>query len=165
VAAGWLEKVSRAGSHYFEAMFLLGLCRYQTGAFASAVTSLEVVAAAVPLNEVFNDLAAAQSRLRDPAALGNFRRALEGDASDPDYHFNVGYTLWKQGEFAAAAESFRAALDRAPGDTEAVSLLGRCLKKEGPRVGDPKNEGRERLKLNFEETAYRQLKAELESKH
>jgi tetratricopeptide (TPR) repeat protein len=165
VAAGWLEKVSRADSHYFEANFLLGLCRYQTGDFQGAGKSFETVAGPFPLNEVINNLGAAQSRLRSATALDNFRRAAEGDSADPDYQFNIGYVLWKRGEFARAAESFRALLDRSPEDTEAVLFLGRCLKKEGPRPGDPRSEGRERLKLNFEETAYRQLKAELESKH
>lgn len=165
VAAGWLEKVSRADSHYFEAAFLLGLCRYHTGDFAGAEKNLEIVAGPLPLNEVLNDLGAAQSRLGSAAALDNFRRAAQGDSTDPDYQFNIGYVLWKQGDFAGAAESFRALLDRSPEDSEAVVFLGRCLKKEGPRPGDPRSEGRERLKLNFEETAYRQLKAELESKH
>jgi Flp pilus assembly protein TadD len=123
------------------------------------------VAAAVPLNEVLNDLGAAQLRLRSPSAVDNFRRALEGDSTDPDYHFNLGYALWQRSDFGKAAETFRALLDRNPDDAEAVLFLGRCLKKDGPRAGDPRSEGRERLKLNFEETAYRQLKAELESKH
>ncbi len=165
VAVDWLQKVSRADSHYFEASFLLGLCRYHTGDFAGAAKRFETVAAPLPLNEVLNNLGAAQSRLGLPAALDNFRRAAEGDTTDPDYQFNIGYVLWKRGDFAAAAESFRALLDRSPDDSEAVVFLGRCLKKDGPRPGDPKSEGRERLKLNFEETAYRQLKAELESKH
>lgn len=165
VAVGWLQKVSRADSHYFEASFLLGLCRYYTGDFAGAAKRFETVAGPLPLNEVLNNLGAAQSRLGLPAALDNFRRAAEGDTTDPDYQFNIGYVLWKRGDFAAAAESFRALLDRSPDDGEAVVFLGRCLKKDGPRPGDPKSEGRERLKLNFEETAYRQLKAELESKH
>jgi tetratricopeptide (TPR) repeat protein len=165
IAAGWLEKVHRGDSHYFEAQFLLGLCRYYKGDFVGGLKNFETVVAAVPLGEVINDLGAAQSRLRNPAAIDNFRRALEGDSTDPDYHFNVGYALWKQGNFSRAAESFRALLDRAPEDAEAVVFLGRCLKQEGPRAGDPRSEGRERLKLNFEETAYRQLKAELESKH
>jgi tetratricopeptide (TPR) repeat protein len=165
LAAGWLEKVNRTGSHYFEAVFLLGLCRYYTADFAAAEKSFETVAAAVPLNEVLNDLGAAQSRRHSAAALDNFRRALEGDATDPDYYFNLGYGLWQRGDFVKAAETFRALLDRRPDDAEAVLFLGRCLKKEGPRTGDPKSEGRERLKLNFEETAYRQLKAELESRH
>ena len=161
LAAGWLEKVNAGDSHYFEAMFLLGLCRYYTGDFAGAEKSFEMVAGSVPLSEVINDLGAAQSRLRSARALDSFRRALEGDSTDPAYHFNVGYALWKRGDFAPAAESFRALLDRTPDDAEAVLFLGRCLKKDGPRTGDPKSEGRERLKLNFEEAAYRQLKAEL----
>jgi tetratricopeptide (TPR) repeat protein len=165
VAAGWLEKVSAADSHYFEANFLLGLCRYNTGDFPAAEKSFQIVAGPLPLNEVLNNLGAAQSRQRSPGALDNFRRAADGDSADPDYQFNIGYVLWKRGEFPHAAESFRALLDRTPGDAEAVIFLGRCLKKEGPRPGDPRSEGRERLKLNFEETAYRQLKAELESKH
>lgn len=165
VAAAWLEKVSRADSHFFEAQFLLGLCKYQTGDFEAAQKALQTVASAVPLNEVFNDLGAAQSRLRLPVALDNFRRALDGDSTDPDYHFNVGYALWKRGDFTSAADSFRAVLDRSPEDQEATLFLGRCLKQDGARAGDPRSDGRERLKLTFEENAYRQLKAELESKN
>ena len=165
VAVGWLQKVGRADSHYFEASFLLGLCRYYTGDFAGAAKRFEMVSGSLPLNEVLNNLGAAQSRIGTPAALDNFRRAAEGDSTDPDYQFNIGYALWKRGDFTHAAESFRALLDRSPDDSEAVVFLGRCLQKDGPRPGDPKSEGRERLKLNFEETAYRQLKAELESKH
>jgi hypothetical protein len=40
-------------------------------------------------------------------------------------------------------------------------MLGRCLNRSASRAGDPRHEGLERLKLNYEETAYRQLKAEL----
>jgi len=78
LASGWLEKVNRTDSHFFEAMFLLGLCRYYTADFAGAEKNLEIVAAAVPLNEVLNDLGAAQLRLRSPSAVDNFRRASRG---------------------------------------------------------------------------------------
>jgi tetratricopeptide (TPR) repeat protein len=92
---------------------------------------------------------------------------LEGDPSDPDYHFNVGYALYKQGNLVAAAEKFRAVLDRNPEDAEATTMLGRCL-KSGPtalsKVSDVRADGLERLKKNYEETAYRQLKAVLEPK-
>ncbi len=165
IAAGWLEKVAPAAPSYFEATFLLGLCRYQTGDFAGAVKSFDTVAGPFPLNEVFNDLGAAQLRLGANGALDNFHHAADGDSADPDYQFNLGYALWKRGDFATAADSFRSLLDRSPEDTEAVVFLGRCLKKEGPRAGDPRSEGRERLKWNFEGNAYRQLKAALESKH
>lgn len=160
-ALAWLERVDRTDSHYFEAQFLLGICRYHTGDYAGAETAFRLVSESVPLNEVFNNLGAAQSRRNEPQTVANFRKALDGDAADPDYHFNLGYALWKRGQFEAAAESFRAALDRNPGDSDATTMLGRCLNRSGPRPGDPKNDGLERIKLNYEETAYRQLKAEL----
>jgi tetratricopeptide (TPR) repeat protein len=162
IAAGWLERVSRPDSHYLEAQFFLGLCRYNMANFRGAEECFQTVAASVPLNEVYDDLGAAQSRLnQSDAALASFHKALEGDTGDPDYHFNVAYCLWRAKQFDEAAESFRAVVERSPADTEATSLLGRALKKEGPRPGDPKSEGRERLKTNYEETAFRQLQAEL----
>ena len=164
-AADWLEHVDRADPHYFEAQFLLGLCRYYTGDLAGAERAFEIVAAAVPLNEVYNDLAAAESRLGNlAAAAANFQKALDGDSSDPDYHFNLGYTLWRSGKYTEAAARFRDVLERSPDDAEATTLLGRALKEEGPRPGETRVEGRERIKTDYEETAYRQLKAALQSK-
>jgi tetratricopeptide (TPR) repeat protein len=164
VAAGWLEGVKPADSHYMESRFLLGLCRYYNGDFAGAVPVFEEVAKAVPLNEVLNNLGAAQSRLNQPAALENFSKARDGDTTDPDYHFNTGYALWKRGDFAGAVAAFRAVLERSPDDPQATTMLGRALQENGPRPGDPNSDGLERLKLDYEETAYRQLKAELEGR-
>ena len=162
IAAGWLERVARADPHYREAQFFLGLCRYSNGDFSGAEQAFQLVAATVPLNEVYNDLGAAQARRNNTAAaVASFQKALEGDSADPDYHFNLGYTLWRAGQFDGAIESFRAVVARNPGDTEATTLLGRALKQDGPRPGDPKTENRERLKTTYEEAAYRQLQAEL----
>jgi tetratricopeptide (TPR) repeat protein len=163
-AIEWLERVARGDSRYFEAQFLLGLARYQTSDFARAEAAFHVVAGSVPLNEVLNNLAAAQSRRNAPEAVENFSKALDGDSADPDYHFNLAYALWKRGSFEKAADSFRAALDRKPDDSEATLFLGRCLKKTGPRPGDPRSEGLERVKHTYEESAYRQLKAAVETK-
>jgi len=162
IAASWLERVSRTDPHYREAQFYLGLCRYSSGDFAGAEQALQLVADAVPLNEVFNDLGAAQARRNNTAAaVASFKKALEGDSADPDYHFNLGYTLWRAGQFQAALDSFREVVARNPSDSEATLFLGRALKQEGPHAGDPKTENRERLKTTYEETAYRQLQAEL----
>lgn len=163
LAADWLVRVRPSGPRYLEANFLLGLCRYYLGDYASAQSGFELVARSVPLNEVFNDLGAAESRRNLPDALENFKKALEGDSADPDYHFNVGYEFWKRGNFTAAAERFRAVLDRNPEDSQATLMLGRCLKGIGPRPGDPRPDTLPRVKLNYEEGAYRQLKAALES--
>ena len=161
-AAAWFERVSPGDSHYYQARFFLGLCRYYGGDAAAAAQAFGSVAAAVPLNEVFNNLGAAQVRRNDlPAAIEAFRKAIDGDDSDPDYHFNLGYALWRSQDFDGAAASLRAAVERNPGDGEAAALLARALEREGPRRGDPRSEGRQRLKTTFEEFAYRQLQAEL----
>jgi tetratricopeptide (TPR) repeat protein len=165
-AAEWLEHVDRSDPHFYEAQFRLGLCRYYTGDFAAAEQAFQVVAAVFPLNEVYNDLAAAQSRRNQiDAAVANYQKALDGDSADPDYHFNLGYVYWRAGKFDQAVASFRNVLERSPNDSEATLLLGRALKQEGPRPGDTRLEARERIKIDYEETAYRQLKAELQSKH
>jgi tetratricopeptide (TPR) repeat protein len=162
LAAGWLERVTRTDPHYLEAQFFLGLCRYNSGDFAGAEQAFQLVASNIPLNEVYNNLGAAQDRRNNAAAAtASFQKALEGDTADPDYHFNAGYAQWRSGQYAKAVESFRAAVARNPNDQEATALLGRALKQEPPRAGDPRSEGRERLKNNYDEAAYRQLQAEL----
>ena len=164
-AEQWLTKVSKSDSHYMEGSFLLGICRYQDNDFDGAIQEFRMVLAELPLNEVYNDLGAALSRKNDTAsAADNFRKALEGDQADPDYWFNLGFELWKQRDFAQAAEKFRAALDRSSNDQDATFFLGRCLRQDGPRAGDPRSEGRERIKTTFEDSAFRQLQAELRSK-
>jgi tetratricopeptide (TPR) repeat protein len=162
VAGGWFQRVTRVDSHYFEAQFFLGLSKYYNGDFAGAEQAFQTVAAEVPLNEVFNNLGAVQDRRNNAdGAISNFRKALDGDSADPDYHFNLGYVLWRTGKYDAAVESLRATTARDPNNTEATTLLGKALRKDTPRPGDPKTEGRERLKTNYDEAAYRQLQAEL----
>jgi tetratricopeptide (TPR) repeat protein len=161
-AADWFQKVAPADAHYHEANFFLGLCRYYIGDFAGAQAAFESVARIVPLNEVYNNLGAAEFRTNPADALANFRKALEGDESDPAYRFNVGYALWKQGDFKAAAEHFRAVLEHNPDDAPATLLLSRCESASGARPGESRTEGLERLKTNYEENAYWQLKAVLQ---
>ena len=163
-AEPWLSKVSRADSHFPEAAFLRGICKFQAADFDGAIDQFRMVSNERPLNEVFNNLGAALSRKNDAAAADNFKKALDGDEADPDYWFNLGYWLWKQARFDLAATHFRAVLDRNSGDQEATTFLGRCLRKDGPRAGDPRTENRERIKTTFEDSAWKQLQAELRNK-
>ncbi len=162
-AAEWLSNIAATDAHARSATFFLGLSRYYLGDYAAAEAAFAEVAKAVPLNEVINNLGAAQSRRNAPEALDSFSHALEGDSADPVYHFNVGYALWKQGKFEAAADRFRSVLDRNPEDGEAKVMLGRCLKRTVFRPGDLR-ENAERLKTNYEESAWWQLKAVIEPK-
>ncbi len=170
-AAEFFERVIPSDAHFHESKFFLGLCRYYLGEHQAAERAFELVAASVPLNEVYNNLGAAQLHRNPGAALDSFRKALEGDSTDPDYHFNAGYALWMLADFTSAAEHFRAVLDRDPDDAEATLMLGKSLM---PPSSGRKNTVRrsskvqsksatlERLKHEYEESAFRQLKAALE---
>ena len=161
-AAPWFERVTRSDARYLESQFYLGLCRFYTGDYAGAEHCFSMVADQVPLNEVWNNLGAAQARQNKlDAAAASFGKAVEGDSADPDYRFNVGFTLWRAGKFDGAVESLRAATERNPGDQEATALLGRALRRDGSRAGDSRWENRERVKTDYEEEAYRELQAEL----
>lgn len=164
-AAQWFQRVPASDTHYTEAVFYSGVCRHYMAEYAAAATAFTIVAEKFPLNEVFNNLGASQLRQNKiPESIGNFEKALEGDPADPDYHFNLGYALWHAKRFDEAADRFRAVLERIPDDRDATTLLGFCLKKEAPRQGDPKQEGLERVKEEYEETVFRQLKSMIEKK-
>ena len=161
VATGWFERVKPGDPHYLESRFFLGLSRYYLGEYAKAQEAFQQVVAHLPLNEVWNNLGAAQSRRDAPEAVESFRKAVAGDPNDPTYRFNLGYALWKRGDYDAGAEEMRAALRASPEDPQATLVLGRCLNKTLARRTETLIEGFERIKTNYEEMAYRQLRATL----
>ena len=165
-AADWLARVGPDSFHYREAEFLLGLSLYQSGDFAGAQKAFQAILAAIPLIEVVNDLGAAESRKNLPQAVDDFRKAVEADPKDTDYRFNLGYALWKKGDFAAASEQFRVILAQHVEDQWVNLLATRCAKRIGLNASsDIRLLGLERLKTNYEERAYWQLKTMLEPKN
>ena len=159
VAAGWLGRVHPGDPHYLEAQFFLGLCNYQIGDYPAAAKCFETVAASVPLNEVYNDLGAAQTRSNLTAAIESFRKALEGDSADPDYRFNLGCALVEGRTVSGGGGK----LPRRP---RKKSQRRRGCRAARPRRAPGTSASRRRgtraaEKTNYEETAYRQLKAEL----
>ena len=84
----------------------------------------------------YNNLALTQFKEGIPdAAIESLLWVLQKNAADPDYHFNTGYLLWRQGDVDGAAEHFAATLKLDEYDVDARELLGRCKKGEGPRRG------------------------------
>ncbi len=145
-AASWFGHVPETSGHYREAQFLLGASLYRLAEYHGAVEAFERVAALSPSGEVENDLGAAESRLKNAAAIQRFRKSVELDPEDADYRFNLGYALWKKGAFEEAEKQFREALRLRPKDPEAAALLDRSQKRNGPRPADARSEGQERLK-------------------
>lgn len=157
-AGGWFEKVSSSSPHYRPSLFYAGICRYRTGEFAAAAAALAKLAGIAPLPEVLNNLGAVLLRMNDPDALETLLSAAEADPSDPDIAFNLGYALWRAGRFDEAAEALRRSLQQRE-DPTATVVLGRCLQRQGPRPGEVRLEGRERVKTEYREEAWQALRS------
>ena len=158
-ATEWLTRVAPADAHFRQALFRLGLAHYHTGDYKLSVGAFENLSRAISLSEVLNNLGVAQLRSGDPQALANLQKAIDGDPADPDYSFNTGLALYRKGEFDAATPLLESTLMRKPGDEAAQRLLGKCKRKEVARPGESKSEALERIKENYDEAAWLQLKA------
>ena len=160
LAISCLKRVPDSDARYPEARFKLGLSAYSSGQYKDAVGYFREVVKAVPLNEVYNNLGVAEDALAQPVALDDFRHALDGDQNDPVYLFNISRALLRNNYFDEAVRHLQLLVDRNPGDREGHRLLDRAkLRQISPAelTAAPS-----RLKLNFDEVAYLQLKAMLQ---
>jgi len=135
------------------------LAHYHTGDYKLSAEAFEKLSQAISLSEVLNNLGVAQLRSGDPQSAGNLQKATEGDPADPDYSFNAGLALYRKGDFDAAIPLLESSLTHKPGDEAASRLLDKCKRKEAARPGELKAEALERIKENYDETAWLQLKA------
>ena len=161
-AAQWLAQVDSGDAHLHDALFRLGLARYRGGDYRRAADAFRQLSAATPLSEVFNNLAVAQMASGDTEAQSNFRKAMELDPADTDYHFNAGYDLLRRGDFDGSTHEFEQVLQRRPDDSQAAEMLRRARAKEAVHPGELRAEPLERLKTDYDETVWRQLKAILD---
>ncbi|MGA8593242.1 MAG: tetratricopeptide repeat protein [Bryobacteraceae bacterium] len=163
-AVYWFGKIPQSDPLYLEAKFKMGLSSYLAADYLTAKSCFRELAQTTPLNEVFNDLGAAESRLHEATASDDFRRALDGDSADPTYNFNYAVALYRQGRYEEAAQHLRSIIDRSGPDSDASAVLARC---EQHLPLSPSDTARswppERVKDNFDLAAFRQLKAMIQN--
>lgn len=160
-AMSWLQRIKPADPHYTEARFKMGLGAYAAADYTQAANYFREVLKTYPLNEVYNNLGVAEAQLNQTAALGELRRSVDGDPNDAVYLFNLGAALLRNDRFEEAAKNLRAVLDRNPDDADAQALLDRAENHESASNQQPIPG---RLKPNFDETAFRQLRDMLQPK-
>lgn len=178
----WLRRVAREDRHFYEATFYLGLDYLFTKNYEKSAAAFVLLSNEVPLNEVFNNLAVALSRIgKSIQVVHNFERAIKGDPGEADYYFNLGYYYWKSNNFAPAVKYLREALQLNPDDVEASYLLASSLQslkqpeesasyfQQASRL-NPKVSSwtpaslppLDRVKLNYDAEFFRELKATLD---
>lgn len=162
-ALRWFQQISPNNPRYPEARFKMGLSAYGAGDYTSSANYFREVLKILPMNEVYNNLAAAELHTNSNAAIEDLEHALDGDQADPACLFNLGIALLKSNKFDEAAKQLQDVVDRDPNDTEARSLLERARRHEVPSQNDNSLTAG-RLKTTFDQTAYRQLKAMVQPK-
>jgi tetratricopeptide (TPR) repeat protein/TolB-like protein len=156
-AITWLTHVAHDPAASREAMFYAGLAAYYLGDYAQAEDRFNQLARRMPLNEVLNDIGAAEVRLENPSALQNFQRAAQNDPNDPDYRYNYALSLYRSGDYPAATRQAREALALRPGDADIKALLDLVSTgTQGSKLPA------EHLKRNYDETAFRLAELEVE---
>jgi TolB-like protein/Flp pilus assembly protein TadD len=161
-AAAVLSKVPRNSRAALEANFFIGLARFNAAKYAEAEAAFAFVASQLPLPEVVNDQAVAQSRQgHDGTPL--FQRAVNTDPNDPDYHYNLAVSQYRHSDFASAQHEVDQTLKLRPNDAEAAELKnlissGHVVQVKTGAGFDPNT----RLRRTFSEAGFRQAAFELD---
>ncbi len=162
-AVTWFGRVPASDSRYTDARFRMGLSAYNANDYTGATNYFREVSKTVPLNEVYNNLGAAEEQQGLSGAVLDLRKAAEGDPNDMIYRFNLGAALLQSNAFDEAANMLQAVVDHDADDTQARALLDRAKRREASS-SNARPLAPARLKQNFDETAFRQLKAMLQPK-
>ncbi len=164
-AAATLSKVPPANPLALEAGFYLGLSRFNSANYPAAEAAFGFVAQHLPLPEVINDQAVAETRQGKDAVL-LFQQASTADPSDEDYHFNLAVALFRRGDTVGGTREVDAALKLKPNDNEALQLRAQLrAAAPGTRLSPDTTSGfnpLERIRRNYSETSYRQAAFQLE---
>jgi len=162
-ASSWLARIPRTDEFAGEAYFLLGLSQYYSGDFEKADASFRFLEARLPLTEVENNLGVVAARRGRRNAVEYFQKAVQLDANDTDYRFNLGLALYKSGDSPGAVRQLKEAIARKPNDVESRELLSTISGGVTPASSPGPRTPLERIKRNYDESSYRQLAIEIEN--
>jgi tetratricopeptide (TPR) repeat protein len=113
--------VQRSDPNALEAGFDRGVALLFSGKYSDAEDAFSTVARVLPLPEVLNNQAVAESR-RGQDATELFRRAALADPSLADFHFNLAVSLHRHNRKDEALAELKQDLLLRPADQEALDL-------------------------------------------
>jgi tetratricopeptide (TPR) repeat protein len=130
-----VSQVSPASAWSRRARFLAGLSELNLKRHDAAFSTFKALADERESSTVLNNLGVVQLRRGATPQSGMpayyFNKAAQGDGSDPDYFFNLGYAYWQERDTQAAIYWLREAVRRDPTDGDAHYVLGAALTAAG----------------------------------
>jgi tetratricopeptide (TPR) repeat protein len=127
---------------------LVGDLHARAGRFGDAATAYKAALKAQPQNaQALNNLANAQLKLKDPAALQTAQAAHKIAPQNPLVIDTLGWVLFQQGQTEQALPLLRDARLRSPGNPEIRYHLAKVLFATG-RKAEARDEAREALKIS-----------------
>jgi len=162
-AAAAFSHVQRSDPDFLEAGFDRGVALVISGKYDEAEQAFADVARVLPLPEVLNNQAVAQSR-RGQDATGLFRNAVLADPNLPDFHFNLAVSLHRHNRATEALAELKEALRLRAADEEAQNLLNawepanaqQTNATNGGKAAMARPDPLERIDRTFNAAAFRQ---------
>jgi tetratricopeptide (TPR) repeat protein len=161
VAMNWFRKVPPNDPRYAATQFRMGLAAYGAGDYKTAANQFRELSRNYPLGEIYNNLGVAEAASNQAGAGDDLKKALEFEPSNGTYLYNLGVTSLKRRDYEAAAKQFSSALEESPNDAELSDLLEQAQSHSEPAPGT--KPAALRLATDFNETAFRQLKAMIQA--
>jgi tetratricopeptide (TPR) repeat protein len=129
-----LERIGSASGLAREARFLRGVALLELGRFAEAGTAFAALVQEDPTPAALNNYGLAllrDGRSDRPRASQVLRRAVDGETAAKETVFNLGFALFCEGEYEAAAFWLRGVANRDSRDTHARLALVWALRRSG----------------------------------
>ena len=157
-AAVSFSKVTKSDPSALEAGFYRGLSYIFYGNYPRAEEAFASVGRVLPLPEVVNNEAVANSRHNRDAvtAIALFRQAIAADPNDADYHFNLAVSLHRHGDKAEALTELAHSLQLHPSDSEARALEDSWKNTAKSENAQSTAGPLERIKRTYDGAAFRQ---------
>ena len=161
-AEACLSRVPQEDPKAGEANFFLGLAAYSRGDYRRAASAFELVAARLPLSEIYNNLGVVADHRDMKRAVEYFQKAVDSDPNDADYRFNLGVELYRTGNIPEAARQLREVLSLRSDDADTESVL-EMLSSGSQRGVVPATFKLPtvRMRTSYEESSFRQLALKL----
>ncbi|MFC5861381.1 tetratricopeptide repeat protein [Acidicapsa dinghuensis] len=132
-AIPFLKEASMANQRNLPILLTLGHCYLWTKQWDEALKTYQQILAVNPDSAEADMIAgeALDEKGDKPAAVQQFRAAVQANPKEPNVHFGLAYLLWTQRQYDEAILEFKKELENDPQNSQAMIYLGDTYTRQG----------------------------------